>query len=375
MKQSNIYTNNSRFLFISLFVAFILGSCSKDPIRETPVKPDPNDTTPTATTYDHGVFVVNEGNFNWGNASVTFIDPLKNSVFQDIYEKANDRRLGDVAQSMKIIGDRGYIVVNNSNRIEVVNLKDFKLINSIDGLASPRYMEIVNENKAYATNLQHDISIINLKSNTISGKISTKSWTEILIPYKDYMFVSSVGMFSQPNATRSAQVYIISTKEDKILDSIQTGKEPLGMVIDKKEKLWVLCTGGFDGYEAPSLVRINPELRMVEKSYVFPTGQGTPSRLCINPTGDTLYYLNGGVFQMPVTAALLPEQPLINRTNQLFYGLAVHPQNGTVYLSDAIDYVQSGIVTQHSSANGQKLAEYQAGRIPGSFSFTSTVKN
>lgn len=375
MKQNTSYTHNSQFLFISLFIAIILGSCSKDPIRETPVTPDPNDTTPVTTTYDQGIFIVNEGNFNWGNASVSFIDTQKESVYQNIYEKANDRSLGDVAQSMKIIGDKGYIVVNNSNRIEVVNLKDFKQVTSIDGLASPRYMEIVNEDKAYVTNLQHDISIINLKTNTISGKIAIKSWTEILIPYKEYMFVTSVGMFSQPNAARSAQVYIISTKEDKILDSIQTGKEPLGMVIDIKEKIWVLCTGGYDGFEAPSLVRINPDLRIVEKAYQFPTGVGTPSRLCINPTGDTLYYLNGGVFQMPVTAANLPEHPLIHRSNQLFYGLAIHPQNGTIYLSDAIDYVQNGVVTIHSSSNGQKLAEYPAGRIPGSFSFTSTVKN
>ncbi len=351
-----------------------MSSCSKDPIRETPVIIDPGDTTPVATTYDHGVFVINEGNFNWGNASVTFIDNAKKTAIQDIYKKANDRSLGDVAQSMKVVGDKGYIVVNNSNRVEVVNLKDFKSIKSIEGFASPRYFEVVDDKKAYVTNLQHDISIIDLSTNTVTGSIATTSWTENLILYKNHMYVTAVGSFSQPNSIRTAQIYMISTKEDKIVDSIQTGKEPLGMVIDKKEKIWVLCTGGYDNYEAPSLVRYNPELKMVEKSFQFPAGQGTPSRLCINPTGDTLYFLNGGIFQMAVTSASLPELPFIGANGHLFYGLAVHPQNGTVYVSDAIDYVQNGKILQYNSSNGSKLAEYLAGRIPGSFSFTTTVR-
>lgn len=372
MKLNYKVQNILPILFSIFSLATLLPSCSKEPIRETPVDPEPVDTTPVATTYDHGVFIINEGNFNWGNASVTFIDDSKKTAIQDIYKKANDRSLGDVAQSMKVVGNKGYIVVNNSNRVEVVNLKDFKSIKSIDGFYSPRYLEIVDNNKAYVTNLQHDISIIDLSTNTVKGTISTNSWTENMILYKNYMFVTSVGAFSQPNSDRNAQIYVISTKEDRIIDSIQTGKEPLGIVIDKKEKLWVLCTGGFDNYEAPSLVRINPELRMVEKAFVFPTGGGAPSRLCINPSGDTIYFLKGGVYQMPVTSSAIPDQPFISSTGQLFYGLAVHPQNGTVYVSDAIDYVQNGKVMQFNPATGKKMAEYQTGRIPGSFSFTVT---
>ncbi len=372
-----LFTNSSNiFPLLPSIVAFtcLIVSCSKEPIRETPVIPDPTDSTPVATTYEHGVFVVNEGNFNWGNASVTFIDNSGNNAIQDIYKKANDRSLGDVAQSMTVIGTKGYIVVNNSNRVEVVNLKDFKSVKSIDGFSSPRYFEAVDANKAYVTNLQHNISIINLTTNVVSGVIKTTSWTESLIHYKDYMYVTSVGSFSEPNSNRRAQIYVISTKEDRIIDSIQTGKEPLGMVIDKKEKLWVLCTGGYDNFEAPSLVRINPELKMIEKAYVFPAGQGVPSKLCINPTGDTLYFLNGGVFQMPVTSAGLPSQPFISSNGRLFYGLAIHPKNGTIYVSDAIDYVQNGRVLKYSATIGSKLAEYQAGRIPGSFSFTDSGK-
>ena len=348
-------------------------SCSKSPVREQTIVPP--DTTHTVT-YENGIFVVNEGNYNWGNASVTYLDNVTNTVIQDIFRKSNDRSLGDVAESMKIARNLGYLVVNNSNRIEVVNLTDFKSITSITGLYSPRFLEIVDSGKAYVTNLQKNVSIINLQTNTVSGVIHTTSWTENLIRYDKFMLVTSIGDVNEPSLKRRAQIFLIDTQLDAIVDSIQTGNEPVGLVIDKKQKVWVLCTGGYDNFETPSLIRINPELRMVEKVFTFPDPQEVPSRLCINPTGDTLYYLKGGVYSMAVTSVSLPVQALINADGRLFYGLAVHPNTGNLYISDAKDYVQNGTVYQYRT-NGEMVRQYTAGRIPGSFCFTknSVKKN
>jgi DNA-binding beta-propeller fold protein YncE len=269
---------------------------------------------------------------------------------------------------MTIAGNRGFLLINNSNKIEVVNLKDFKSLSTISGLHSPRYLQIIDSTKAYATNLQNFISIINLKTNTVSGTIPTTSWTENMIRFDKYLLVTSIGRFNEPTALRKAQVLVIDTETDKIVDSIQSGKEPIGIVIDKKEKVWVLCSGGYDNFEAPSLIRINPELRTVEKVFTFPEND-IPSRLCINPTRDTIYYLKGGVCQMPVTAAELPSQPLISPEGRHFYGLSVHPVTGRIYVSDARDYVQNGMVYQYT-VSGVLVREYPAGRIPGSFCFT-----
>jgi len=362
------YINSYKFLlfFSLLTLAALTHSCSKTPIREHKV--DPPDTT-HITSYANGIFVVNEGNYNWGNASVTFIDNKSNALIQDIFKKSNDRSLGDVAESMKIADNLGYLVVNNSNRIEVVSLSDFKSVTTITGLNSPRYLEIVDSTKAYVTNLQKDISIIDLHTNTVSGTIKTNGWTENLIKYDKYMLVTSIGTFSDPSSKRRAQIFVIDTQLDAIVDSIQTGKEPIGIVIDKKQKVWVLCSGGYDNYEAPSLIRINPELRLVEKIFTFSNPAEVPSRLCINPTADTLYFLKNGVCQMPVAAAVLPVQPMIASEGRLLYGLAVHPATGHIYVSDAKDYVQNGTVYQYNTS-GSLLKQYTAGRIPGSFCFT-----
>jgi len=360
--------SNSLLLLCSIFyLSLFQVSCSKEPVRQQIIVPP--DTTPLPVTYESGIFVVNEGNYNWGNASVTFLDNKNYTVVQDIFMKSNDRSLGDVAESMKISGNYGYIVINNSNRIEVVSLKDFKSVKSITGLFSPRYMEIIDSSKAYVTNLQKNISIVNLNNNSITGSIKTSTWTENLIRFDKYMFVTSIGAFSKPSSQRKAQVFVIDTQTDAIVDSIETGKEPIGIVIDKKQKVWVLCSGGYDNFEPHSLMRINPELRLVEKVFTFPNSGEMPSRLNINATGDTMYFIKGGVIRMPVTASELPSQPLIASDGRLFYGLAIDPNTGHIFVSDAKDYVQNGTAYEYS-VNGTMIRQYTTGRIPGSFCFT-----
>ena len=356
---------------LACLIVYFLAGCSKTPIRE--VKPGGSIDT-TNLTYEQGVFVINEGNYDWANASVTYIANKSDSVYQNIFQYANNRGLGDVAQSMKIFGNKGFIVVNNSNTIEVVSLTNFKSIATINGFSSPRYLEFVDSTKAYVTNMQKNISVVDLKKMTVVKNIPTPYWTESLLHYGQYMFITCIGSFNAASADRKAQVYIVDTRTDMIIDSILMGKEPVSITVDRKNKIWVICTGGYDNYEAPTLKRIDPVLMIVDKSFTFPAQQGVPSRLCINPGGDTLYYIFGGVFQMPASATELPAAALIPANGHLFYGLAIHPGTGQVFVSDAVDYVQNGYVFRCSQSGGQFLHTYTAGRIPGSFCFISSSK-
>ena len=318
--------------------------------------------------------MINEGNYTWSNASISYIDNTTDSVYQDIFNLANSRGLGDVGQSMKVLGKKGFIIVNNSNTIEVVSLSDFKTIKSISGFSSPRYLEFVDSTKAYVTNIKKNISVVDLNSLSIVKTIPTPYWTESLLHYGNYMYVTCIGSFNETTANRKAQVYVIDTRTDEIIDSIPMGKEPVSIAVDRKDKIWILCTGGYDNFEAPALKRVDPLLMAVEKSFSFPVHQGVPSRLCMNPTRDTLYYLYGGVFRMAANASDLPSEALIPANGHLFYGLGIHPLTGQVYISDAINYVQAGRVFKCSQAGGQVLETYSVGRIPGSFCFTSVVK-
>lgn len=358
-----------RIIFPIIILVFGVLSCSKAPVRPVTKTSSNIDTI----TSHRGVYVIDEGNFNWGNASVTYIDLTDTSVSANIFKSANGRGLGDVAEGMKIFNGLGYIVVNNSNKIEVVSLPSFASYKTITGFNSPRTIEFIDSSKAYVTNLLGNISIIDLNSFTITKSISVPNWTEGIVKYGNKVFVSCIGKYTAPTSERRAKVIVIDSDLDKIVDSIASGKDPVGIVIDKREKIWVLCTGGVDNYEAPSLIRVNPDLLIAEKVFTFPNPNSAPSRLSINTLGDTLYYLDNGVVQMAVTLPAIPATPLIPANGRLLYGLGIDPVNGNIFVSDAVDYVQNGKVYRYNQLNGALLNSYAAGTIPGSFCFPKQV--
>lgn len=71
---------------------------------------------------------------------------------------------------------------------------------------------------------------------------------------------------------------------------------------------------------------------------------------------------------MPIDAEQLPTQAFVKASNNLFYGLGVNPLNSDVYVSDAIDYQQKGLVYRYN-AKGALVYKIKAGIIPASFIF------
>ncbi len=121
-----------------------------------------------------GMFIINEGNFMYANASLTYYIPGSGKTENEVFIRANGINLGDVAQSMSIYGDNGYIVVNNSGVIFVIDPDTFRLKGSITGLISPRYIHFIDARKAYVTDLyQEKITIVDPQAFRISGHIPT----------------------------------------------------------------------------------------------------------------------------------------------------------------------------------------------------------
>ncbi|WMJ74421.1 hypothetical protein RCC89_14785 [Cytophagaceae bacterium ABcell3] len=337
-----------------LLAGLFLFACRKDTPEETDKEKVPS-VRPLG-----GMFITNEGNFGWGNASISYYDFEEEKVTEDIYKAANDRPLGDVCQSMTIKDGKGYIVVNNSNKVEVVDIVSFKSLGAISGLSSPRYLLPINSKKAYISDLYSNaVTVVDLSSKSKTKEISCPGWTEQMALVNSKAFVTNI---------RKEYVYVINTEEDKITDSIKVGFAPNSIVEDKNGKLWVLSSGSRENNIPASLSKVNPQTLKVENKITFQQTTQGANKLTINGSLDTLYFLSRGVYQMPIQQEAIPASPIIKQGSAILYGLGVHPKNGNIYVSDAIDYTQKGMVYCHKN-DGTLLESFNAGIIPGGFYF------
>ena len=316
----------------------------------------------------HGLFITNEGNFQYGNATLSYYDPATGDVENEVFYRANGMKLGDVAQSMVIRDGIGWIVVNNSHVIFAIDIKTFKEVGRITNLTSPRYIHFLSDEKAYVTQIwDNRIFIVNPKTFQITGHIECPNMTtesgstEQMVQWGKYVYVNC---WSYQN-----RILKIDTTTDTVVDELQVGIQPTSLVLDKNGKMWTITDGGYEGspygYEAPSLYRIDAETFTIEKRFKFKLGDW-PSEVQLNGTGDKLYWLNDDVWEMSVDAERIPAKPFLEYQETLYYGLTIDPTSGDVYVADAIDYQQQGKVYRFTS-DGKLIDEFYVGIIPGAF--------
>ncbi len=312
-----------------------------------------------------GLYVINEGNFMYGNATLSHYDTLKHEVQNDLFYRVNGLPLGDVAESMTIQNSLGFIVVNNSGKIYIVDTKSGKYKGKISGLTSPRYIHFVNNQKAYVSDLYAGkITIVNPVTLLVTGSIACPLHrsTEEMVQFGNLLFVTC---WSADKA-----VLVIDVTKDQIIAEIVTGDQPCGIVMDKFNKIWVLSQSN-PGNSTKSLAflqRIDPLSFTIEKNFQFEVG-AKPVKLSMDGMGENLFYLIGNnVVKMAVLADSLPDKPLLTIKSKMLYGLGIDPENGNIYVSDALDYQQSGWIYRFSGT-GILIDSFKAGIIPGRFCF------
>jgi YVTN family beta-propeller protein len=339
-------------IFIVTYCFAIFSACDKAP--KTP------DITVLPDSISGGVFIVNEGNFMNGNAELGFINNGLNQRFDNVFVSANNRNLGDVFQSMNIINDQAYLVINSSGKIEIINPKTFKSIGSISGLRSPRYLTKISNSKAYVSDLyDNNIFVIDLQSKQVIKKIPIKGWTEEMLSLNGYTYVTNV---------RSSKIMVIDEFTDEIIDSIITPFAPKNILKDVNNRIWVLCGDANAIDNKHFIIQLDALNKNISKKLNINTPNTAANRLRINKDGNMLFWIDEGVFKMNINDTLLPKSPIINKENRLFYGLGIDPKYNEIFVSDAKDFNANSDVYRYSFS-GQFLGKFTSGKITGDFYF------
>jgi glutamine cyclotransferase len=322
-----------------------------------------------------GVFVVNEGNFTYGNASLSFLDLQTGELENQVFFKANGFPLGDVAYSMTIHDSTAFIAINNSGKIFAFNTNSFKHRGTLAGLISPRFIHIVNAQKGYISDLYSMIlKEFNPSTLTLTDSVIVGRSTEQMLHLDNYLYTNSWSFGNE--------IIKIDMSTNEVVAVAEVHKQPNSMVLDKHNKIWILSDGGFEGSQLgvdyPALTQLDPSTMEIQNTLVFSSLSASPNNLIINQTRDTLSYIYGswsgnidfesGIYQMPITATSLPTEALIPEETHRFYRMGIDPSSSIIYVSDALDYLQRGYVFRFNP-DGSLIDSLQADRIPAFFAF------
>ena len=304
-----------------------------------------------------GFFISLEGTFQAGNASLDYFYLAQSTAEGAVFRDRTGLAMGDILQSMALQNGLLYLVVNNSQKIEIVQADDFEHQGTITGLTSPRYLLPVSNQKAFLTDLfANQVYVLDLTTNTVADSIATDYWTEELVESNDRIFVSQ---------RLSDKILVIDRFTNEIVDSVAVGYDPSSLVVDRNGAVWALCSGSSEA--AAGLYQINQTTLEVERSLLFdePLVTGWP-RLITNEEGDQLYYLTDACYTVSIDANEVPTEPIIDGNGHQWYALGWEPQLDHLLLGDAIDFQQMGLAYRYLP-DGAPIDSFRVGVIPNGF--------
>lgn len=339
-----------------VFASVALTACSDDDAAQTPA--------PAPAT--GRLFVVCEGQYGLDNASLCVYNPADKSVSADAFARANGYAPGALAQSMTIHRGTGWLVMNGSHCVYAVDPATMKVHGCVDsGISDPRHMLFVSDGKAYVSQLyKAEIAVVDPATYTVTSAIQ--------LPYNAEQMATTGGYVYASCWSYGDKVVRIDPATDRVDLTATVGVQPKELVADAYGRIWVITDGGWQGnplgYEEPALHCLDGALNELA-TVALPRADAFSSvgGLCTNASGTALYWYNGrNVYTMTALPQGEPEL-LVEDAATVVYGLTVNPDNGQIYVADAVDYTHQGTVHRFSADGRVLLDEFKVGICPNAF--------
>ncbi len=208
----------------------------------TPNNPDP-EVPPTTT----GIYILNSGNYNENNATLSFYNITTGTITSNLYQTANGSGLGDSAEQILLYGSKIYITVPTSNRLVVLD-SNHKLLKSIepkDGAnpLNPRGM-VAHEGKVYVSYFYgHQAAMLDTTSLTIEKTVEVGRYPEQLTVSNGKLYVANSGGLDFPDYGKTVSVVNLSSFQ--VEKDIQVALNPVSLAADSEGDVYVISMGDY----------------------------------------------------------------------------------------------------------------------------------
>ncbi len=298
----------------------------------------------------NGVIVVNEGNFDVGNGSLSYYDEDSSRIINNIVKTANDgSEIGANIQSVFAHDGVGYIVCNAHDKIEFIGMEDNTfLANPETDISAPRYMTVVGD-KGYIScwgpwGNNYDlpdsyIAVLDLSTRKVVDSLDCGSGPEGIMAIGDNLYVAN---------SYDTTVTIIDLN-DKSSSLLKFRAAPLHFANDGSGSLWVTLGSAYGKHTAEyvGLQEINVSDNSIG-DFVQVPGLAESGKMAVDGNGNNIYVLTAEpypssinyVFKFDTNTKTLSSTASISGEN--FYGLGVNPDTNMIYVGDSQGFAGSG---------------------------------
>ena len=385
-------------LLIYIWPLMIFASCRND-VMVVPME-DINTGGKTVKSEIVGMYLLNEGNMGSNKATLDYLDLSGNDetvhYFRNIYSERNPSTvmmLGDVGNDIQIYGERLWMVINCSNKVEVAHASDAVRIGKVN-IPNCRYVTF-KDGFAYVSSYvgtQYGGSESPLGSVYKVDTLSLQKTDSVSVGYQpeemaivgNKLYVANSGGYQgMTGQGYESTVSVIDLATMRETDKIEVAPNLHHVKADHYGQLWVTARGNYND-ETSTIWWLQPNAdgKMVVGGYL----DQPVSDLCI--VGDSLYFYGSQWSEIMLTNKVtygiinvrthqmvsnsLSDAPEISKI-RMPYGIIVNPLHRDFYLMDAKNYVSSGELL-HFLPDGTFDWKVSTGDIPAHATFLKVKK-
>lgn len=344
-----------KLFYFLILSSVLLVSCSKN---DDPVTPQP-----VETKYK-GVYIVNEGLYGQNNSSISYYDFETQTSNNDVYSNVNSGlNLGDTANDIDVFGDKAYIAVDISNKIEIIDMNTFKSLGNIDlgASSSPRDVVILDSTIAYVTCLAKDALVkFNPSTKQIIKTIPVGSKPEAAVYSAGKIYVTNSG-YGYKNTV--SVVDITTDTEEKVLT---VGYNPRFAHTKNDGYVYIVCSGQFDDLGKGGIYKISTNNNTVVDSLII---NSNPGESCLINNNKMVVANNAGLLKVNLSTMeqegdTFVSSMSINSLYGVIYSLSFDSKNNLLYCGNPKDFLQNGEVVV-LDLNGSEIKRFDVGINPG----------